>query len=448
MNPRPAQCGAVLDVENYVDLSGALIGDQAPLSPAVPVAKIDARELDARGESARGVDALADDVPVFHLDTKGRLANLMIQYMVALKFVDLLPGCAISNIQIPAWKISHAPIPSAGAVAVERQEQHIDLPALAARARSGQIRRVEWTGFGQRMENFLPRERYQQVFVSPFDTAMGYGPEYLVCPVRAEDILNTPNKEYVLTPVEFYRDIVAMTGLKPVFIGQTRANAYMDRIRAAFPQAIFREPQSNPLVDFETIRQSRNVVVSVSTYAWLAAWLSGSVENIYLAVSGLFNPMQKPQVDLLAFGDARFKFFLFPINYAVPLGRHAGLHQRIAPFWRLMPHSALRQQLAGAPRFERKLDDALMVFDEAFYLEAYPDVAAAAKRFGPGFARAHYASNGFAERRLPMRLDRVWYASEYPLAAFEVAQGDYAEFAHHYMVVGRARGYVPNPPAG
>jgi hypothetical protein len=418
MNPRPAQCGAVLDVENYVDLSGALIGDQAPLSPAVPVAKIDARELDARGESARGVDALADDVPVFHLDTKGRLANLMIQYMVALKFVDLLPGCAISNIQIPAWKISHAPIPSAGAVAVER------------------------------MENFLPRERYQQVFVSPFDAAMGYGSDYLVCPVRAEDILNTPNKEYVLTPVEFYSDIVAMTGLKPVFIGQTRANAYMDRIRAAFPQAIFREPQRNPLVDFETIRQSRNVVVSVSTYAWLAAWLSGSVENIYLAVSGLFNPMQKPQVDLLAFGDARFKFFLFPINYAVPLGRHAGLHQRIAPFWRLMPHSALRQQLAGAPRFERKLDDALMVFDEAFYLEAYPDVAAAAKRFGPGFARAHYASNGFAERRLPMRLDRVWYASEYPLAAFEVAQGDYAEFAHHYMVVGRARGYVPNPPAG
>ncbi|MEA2769471.1 MAG: hypothetical protein QOD93_2433, partial [Acetobacteraceae bacterium] len=53
---------------------------------------------------------------------------------------------------------------------------------------------------------------------------------------------------------------------------------------------------------------------------------------------------------------------------------------------------------------------------------------------------------GFAERRSPIRLDPVWYASEYPLAAFEVAQGDYAEFAHHYMAIGKARGYRPYPP--
>ncbi|MGD0102898.1 MAG: hypothetical protein ABSC06_02535 [Rhodopila sp.] len=384
--------------------------------------------------------------PVFHLEPMGRLANLMIEYMVVLKFADMVRDCRISNISISAWGIHHPPMNSAGPTAVEQREQHINLPALADQVWSGKIRRIEWTGFGQRMENFLPPERYHAVFASPFRTPMGYGPEHLVCPVRAEDILHGPNPEYVLTPVEFYRDVAEMTGLTPVFIGQTHPNPYMDRIRAAFPDAIFREPQDNPLVDFETIRQSRNVVIGVSTYSWLAAWLSQSLDNIYLTVSGLFNPIQKPSVDLLPFADSRFKFFLFPINYAVSLDRHADVHRRIAPYWRLMSHEALRQQINAAPRFERNVDQALAVFDEAFYLDTNGDVAAAAQNLGPGFARAHYINHGFQERRLPTRLDPVWYASQYPLAAFEVAQGDYTDFADHYIAIGHVRGYHPCQP--
>jgi hypothetical protein len=321
--------------------------------------------------------------PVFHLEPTGRLANQMIEYMVALKFSHMTGGCRISNISIPAWGIDHPPLESPGPVAVERQEHKIDLAALAEQVWSQQINRVEWKGFGQRMENFLPPENYRMVFTSPFDRPMGYGADYLVCPVRAEDILDGPNPEYVLTPVEFYRDIIGMTGLKPVFIGQTHPNAYMDRIVAAFPNAIVRAPQADPLVDFETIRQSINLVIGVSTYAWLAAWLSSSAENIYLAVSGLFNPMQKPSVDLLPYGDPRYRFFLFPINYAVPLDRHAALHRQIAPYWRQLPHAVLRWQFMDAPRFERKLDDFLAVFDEAAYLQDNGDVAAAAQTMAP-----------------------------------------------------------------
>lgn len=383
---------------------------------------------------------------VFHLQPMGRLGNLMIEYMVALKFADMVSDCRISNISIPVWNIDHPRLDSPGPTVVEQQEQHINLPALADQVWSGQINRIEWTGFGQRMENFLLPERYHDIFRSPFDTPMGFGPEYLVCPIRAEDVLHGPNPDYTLTPMEFYRDIAALTGLRPVFIGQTGPNPYMDRIRAAFPDAIYRPPQDNPLIDFETIRQSRNLAIGVSTYAWLAGWLSRTADNIHLAVNGLFNPMQKTNVDVLPFGDVRFKFWLFPINYAVPLARHAELHQRIAPYWRLMSHEALRQQFSAAPRFPRDLNQALAVFDEAFYLETNADVAAAAQNIGPGFAQGHYIHHGFQERRLPMRLDPVWYASQYPLAGFEVAQGDYAEFAHHYMAVGKARGYRACPP--
>jgi hypothetical protein len=383
--------------------------------------------------------------PVFHLEPVGQLANQMIEYMVALKFADMVRDCRISNITIPAWGISHPPIESPGPVATERREQRINLPAFADLVWSEQIGRVEWCGYGQRMENFLPPSRYQSVFVSPFSMPMGYGPDYLVCPVRAADILDGPAPDYALTPVEFYLDIVKQTGLTPVFIGQTHPNRYMDRISAAFPNAIFREPQDNVLIDFETIRQSKNLVIGVSTYSWLAAWLS-QADNIYLTVSGLYNPMQKTDVDLLPFGDPRYKFFLFPINYGVPLSRHADVHRRIAPYWRQMPHEALRQQFDAAPRFARDLKQTLSLFDPEYYLATNGDVAAVAQHMGPGFARDHYIHHGFAERRLPFRLDRGWYAAQYPLAAFEVAQGDYAEFAHHYMAIGKARGYRPYPP--
>ena len=363
--------------------------------------------------------------PVFHLTPLGRMGNLMIEYMVALKFADMVPGCRISNISIPGWKIDHPPFDTPGTIVRETRDQHIDLPDLAARMLSGEIARVEWRGFGQRMENLLPAERYHDVFVSPFGRNMGYGPEYLVCPIRAEDILDAPHPDYVLTPVEFYRDIVDMTGLTPVFIGQTFPNYYMDRIRAAFPDALYRDPQDDPLVDFETIRQSKNVVVGVSTYMWVAAWLSRDLENIYMAVNGLFNPLQMPDVFLLPFGDKRFKFTLFPINYAVPFEQHAAPHRRIAPYWRQVSHDVLRRQIDEAPRFAPSKEDLLETFDEDYYLRTYPDVAAVAESQGRSFARYHYGVNGIQEGRLPTPFDARWYANQYPLAGFEVSQGDY-----------------------
>ncbi len=321
----------------------------------------------------------------------------------------------------------------------------MQLDSLVEKLRTGQARRVDWAGYGQRMENFLPRERYRDTFRSPFDRPMGFGPDHLVCPIRAEDILHGETPDYVLTPVEFYRDVVAMTGLNPVFIGQTHPNAYMDRIRATFPAAIVREPQQNPLADFETIRQSRHVVVGVSTYSWLAAWLSDAVETIYLTVSGLFHPRQKRNVDLLPFGDQRYRFFPFPINYAVPLERHAEAHRRIAPFWHLHTHELIQRQLATVPQLKWSVEDALDVFDEDFYLQANADVARVADREGRQFARDHFRHFGFNEGRVGMRLDPHWYATRYPLAAYEVGRCDFVDFAHHYHAIGRARGYSSVP---
>jgi predicted SAM-dependent methyltransferase len=94
---------------------------------------------------------------------------------------------------------------------------------------------------------------------------------------------------------------------------------------------------------------------------------------------------------------------------------------------------------------ERRLDVMLEVFDEAFYLGYNADVAEVVRNGWLPSGREHYIHYGFKERRLPFALDSAWYAAQYPLAALEVAHGNYADFVDHYVCVGRARGYRPKP---
>jgi len=383
--------------------------------------------------------------PVLQISPKGRLGNQMIQYMVALKLASMVPGLRISNISLPMWGIRHDWIDSPGPAFRAESPHHIDLPELAKRLNAGSLACVDWCGFGQRMENFLPWRDYTGVFRSPFGRRMGYGGDYLVCPVRAEDILE-PNPHYPLTPVEFYRDVVQRTGLKPVFIGQTEPNLYMARIREAFPEAEVRPPQTDVLVDFETIRQSRHVAFGVSTYSWLAAFLSETAESLHMTVHGLFHPFQTRECFLLPIRDQRFHFYLYPINSGVPLADHAAYHARLAPYGRLMTHEVLDQMLRTAPRYPRSIEACLAVFDQDWYLSHNADVRDIADtRWGPAFGRHHYRHNGFEEFRDPLLFDAAWYAREYPMAGFEVSQGDYASLVDHYAQVGAARGYLPNP---
>jgi predicted SAM-dependent methyltransferase len=102
-------------------------------------------------------------------------------------------------------------------------------------------------------------------------------------------------------------------------------------------------------------------------------------------------------------------------------------------------------KLSRPPRVERWLEAMLESFDETFYLTSNADVAASVRDRWFDSGRKHYTLCGFAERRLPFALDTAWYSAQYPLAAMEVAHGNYADFIHHYVAAGKARGYRPTP---
>lgn len=402
----------------------------------------------ARIRGALGVDRppppRADREPVVHVFTQGNMANRMIQHMVASQIAALVPGCLISNVDLPEWRIHHPALQADGSPELVVAGQRVDVDGVAARMRSGEVGRLILPAFGQWLANFPDRDTCLRMF-PPDPSLPGYGADKLVCNIRGGEVLDGRHPHYTLLPAAFYAEMAMRTGLKPVFTGQIEDNIYCNDLRQMLPEAEFR-PSEGAYVDFQRFRNSQFLIPAVSTFSWLAAWLSDAA-RILLPVSGLFHPVQCPDVDLLPLSDARYIFILFPINYAVPVAEYRRSHAGLRGLWRQM-----RPELVGAlrngPRWPRRADRAAVLLDEAFYLENNADVAAEVAK-GHLTALEHYYGWGHAEHRPAFRFDAIWYSRAYPMAAFEVGQGDYANLEHHYVEIGRARGYRPAlPPEG
>ena len=334
--------------------------------------------------------------PVFQTRPRGNLGNRMIQHMVALSVADLVPNIRLIGADLPEWGLPATEDEGVWADWAEVDDQALEVAAVAEMLNSGRARRVAHRGYGQRIGQFLPREAYREVFGADLPEIQGFDARYLVINIRAGEVVSGQFPDYVLLPVGFYREVIERSGLIPVFMGQTDPTPYTDALRDAFPDAIFL-PSLGALDDFELIRRSANVVVAVSTFSWLAAWLSDATQ-IILPVNGLFNPMQTPSVDLLPTDDARYRFFLFPVNHAS--ADFAVAHAAIDGQWREVGGADLAElrrsipfpptpQLDAAPLIEWQDDDAARatspqsVFALPDDLRAFVDAAELAAR--PGY---------------------------------------------------------------
>ena len=380
---------------------------------------------------------------IVHVSTMGNLANQMIQYMVALSLAARVGRCRLSHVHLPDWGIEHPYIVGDFPATEIVTAQTVPLDRLAEALRSGALDRVDLRTYGQRLENFLPAADYRTVFRTDRTDIEGAGDGELLCNIRQGDILDGHHPDYVLVPPDFYADLVAETGLRPVFMGQLEPSPYMDTLRRRFPQARFL-PSEGAVTDFERVRRSRHVVPSVSTFGWLAAWLS-EAERIYLPVLGLLHPLQSHATSLLPFGDARYRFYLFPHHYAVPVERAAAAHAAIRGLWRAVPHQDLARMLRR-PEYVRDSSLCLALFEEDFYRAAYRDVDGAVSAGHIPTGRHHYEHYGYHEGRDPFFIDKSWYCTTYPIAAVELGGGGFADVHHHWLAVGRERGYLRQAP--
>ena len=60
------------------------------------------------------------------------------------------------------------------------------------------------------------------------------------------------------------------------------------------------------------INTARQVAVSISSYSWLAAWLSKTAETIHLPYCGLFSELRRPDIRLADLTDTRYHFHVLP----------------------------------------------------------------------------------------------------------------------------------------
>jgi hypothetical protein len=378
----------------------------------------------------------------------GGFANRMIQHLAAQGLASALSDARIIHSAFPEWGIDGVDLtgPIGRSVSYGPWRHRLDVIGVADCLARGVIDTVVLDSYAQHFDNFPDVATARRLFVTPsaLEDVRGFGADRLVISIRGGEILDGRHPDYILLPPSFYEGLIEQTGLKPVFFGQIEDNAYCLALRARFPRAEFVAGQG-VMHDFAVLRRSCHIVPSISTFSWLAAWLS-EAESVHLPVAGLFNPRQARAHFLLPLDDPRYRFHLFPLAYAVDVAKYphhfATMQRALDGTARLVSADRLRAIIEAAPQVKRRIDAYLAFYDEAFYSESQADIGAAVRDGLLPSALHHYLEHGFREERPCFKLDLFHYATKYPLAAAEVTQGEYLDFEHHYVEIGHRRGYL------
>lgn len=238
----------------------------------------------------------------------GYLGNRMFEAMLAHSIAERIPGLLVSGDPLPEWNLAPPALPLP-ARHVKLGGHRVDIPHLAYLLREGIIDGIESMALGFRMDLLPPRATAERLFPAGLAQGVAFGPDTLVISIRAAEILGPRHPAYRPLPIALYARLLAETGLRPAFVGQIGDDPYSAALRARFPRAEFL-PSQGAMADFATLRAARHLCLSLSSFAWLAAWLS-EAETIHLPVAGLYHPKLREDIDLLPVADPRYRFHLF-----------------------------------------------------------------------------------------------------------------------------------------
>lgn len=251
--------------------------------------------------------------PRLQIIPTGNLGNQMLQVMLTETLQHRLPSLQVGGLTLVDWGLRRQLAEPLRSKPLRLIGQYVDLQLLARLLETGVLRELELAALGFRMSHYLPRAQYASLFPRRAGLESPVGSNTLLINVRGAETLENTHADYGPIPVSFYSQLVGSTGLTPVFMGQIGVDRYSDALRRAFPAALFL-PSRGAMGDFELIRSAQHIVVSVSTFSWLAAWFSDA-QSIHLPVVGMFNPHQRPDIDLLPLNDSRYHFYRFPVRH-------------------------------------------------------------------------------------------------------------------------------------
>ena len=243
------------------------------------------------------------------INPRGRFANQMFQLMLALSIkVRLGKDIKIAGYNLDDWGLRNDEKLTVNEKHITLRWNNFNLSQAVYLLENEIINTVIIDGWGMRLENFEHPKTYADLFLTNASYQTIQDDEILIN-IRCEDILSGWHQLYYPLPFAFYRKVIAVTGLKPVFMGQLESNLYTDDLRRNFPDAKFLAQQSI-IEDFQTIRMAKHIAISISSFAWLASWISESAETIHYPICGLLNPSLGAM--LMPAGDQRYKFYDVP----------------------------------------------------------------------------------------------------------------------------------------
>jgi hypothetical protein len=161
-----------------------------------------------------------------------------------------------------------------------------------------------------RQRNFSDPRFYQTVLPAP-QAQPPVDENTLLIHIRAGDVAAPSHPSYGPLPISYYKYLAARTGLKLAFIGQLEKTPYVTALKEAFPDATYL-CGGTPMDDFQAIRSAAHIAIGVSSFSWIAAFLSTSAKSVHLPLAGLFDPRERPDVDALPLSDSRFVLHAIP----------------------------------------------------------------------------------------------------------------------------------------
>jgi len=243
--------------------------------------------------------------PKIIIRPKGRLANNMFQLMLALELKKRVPNAEIYGLSLPEWGI-HFKKTEVSLPSLTLQRHKFDLDLSAYMLKTGLLNTVIIEGWGMRLNNFPDIAFYRKLFATN-ETGITLGDRQILLNVRAEEIVSGKHSVYYPLPFSFYEKVIDESGLEPVFMGQLDDSDYVNSLKHKFSGAKYL-PNASVISDFQTIRNAKHAAISVSSFAWLAAWLSETLESIHFPVAGLFDPANM-QTLMMPIDDARYHFY-------------------------------------------------------------------------------------------------------------------------------------------
>ncbi|MBS1101576.1 discoidin domain-containing protein [Gluconobacter sp. Dm-62] len=340
---------------------------------------------------------------IFRISGLGNLGNRMMQYISASYFIKFFPDSSLANVYLPEWGIEHRDVSNEDLNTLKIME--IDDSFRSASEIVDKIKNenpdvVYFTEYLQKFFLFGDLEFWRKKFTNKEKVNINFSENEIVINIRTNELMRGL-WQYPILPVEFIKKVVRETKLDPIFVGQIEENAYCNELKELFPNAKFIHHVS-PLFDFEVLRRAKNSLVAISTFSFLANWLSES-SKIILPIYGFFNfPASNGTIDLLPIGDKRFGFYLLPFIGGLSEAKMKMISKEIT----------IKSCLIS----EKELID----------------------------IKSRFLSH--IERNDPVFVHPEWYLSKYLDAAMDIAKGYYLNAKDHFLKKGIWEGRIPDIP--